>query len=129
MTMQLFAALMLHTVAAASPISLTTIDGQLDLVKMTSISAVSYPLSLTELRLTFKNPKNKVIEGRFEVVLPTGASVARFAMQIGNEWREGEVIERKFARKVYENFLLQKQDPALLEIAAGNLFSARIFPV
>ena len=123
--------LLLHivTVDAVSPISLTTTDGQLDLVKMASVSAVSYPLSLTELRLTFKNPKNKVIEGRFEVVLPIGASVARFAMQIGNEWREGEVVERKFARKVYENFLLKKQDPALLELAAGNLFSARIFPV
>ena len=120
----------LHTTfTAALPISLTTSDGQLDLVKMTSISSVSYPLSLTELRLTFRNPKDKVIEGRFQVVLPSGASVARFAMAIGNEWREGEVVERKFARKVYENFLLKKQDPALLELSAGNLFSARIFPV
>ena len=124
-------AVLLHTTftAAMMPISLTTSDGQLELVKMTSISSVSYPLSLTELCLTFRNPKDKVIEGRFQVVLPSGASVARFAMAIGNEWREGEVVERKFARRVYENFLLKKQDPALLELSAGNLFSARIFPV
>ena len=85
----LFAVLLHATFTAALPISLTTSDGQLDLVKMTSISSVSYPLSLTELRLTFRNPKDKVIEGRFQVVLPSGASVARFAMAIGNEWREG----------------------------------------
>ena len=104
----IFAALLHTTFTAALPISLKTSDGQLEMVKMTSISSVSYPLSLTELRLTFRNPKDKVIEGRFQVVLPSGASVARFAMAIGNEWREGEVVERKFARKVYENFLLKK---------------------
>jgi tetratricopeptide (TPR) repeat protein len=39
------------------------------------------------------------------------------------------VVEKQAARRAYEDFLHRKQDPALLEQAAGNEFSARVFPI
>lgn len=39
------------------------------------------------------------------------------------------MVERQQARRAYEDFLHRKQDPALLENAAGNEFRARIFPI
>jgi tetratricopeptide (TPR) repeat protein len=36
---------------------------------------------------------------------------------------------KKLAREVYEDFLHRRQDPALLEKALGNEFSARVFPI
>ncbi len=50
-------------------------------------------------------------------------------MKLGDVWQEGEVVEKKAARAAYEDFLHRKQDPALLEQAAGNEFSARVFPI
>jgi tetratricopeptide (TPR) repeat protein len=50
-------------------------------------------------------------------------------MKIEDHWQEGEVVERQEARRVYEDFLHQRQDPALLEHAAGNSFSTRVFPI
>ncbi len=113
-----------------APFDLTASDGTgLRLVTLDARGVVEAPLAFTELRLTFENPGDRVIEGRFHIALPTGASVSRFAMKIGDRWQEGEVVERQAARRAYEDFLHRKQDPALLEQVAGNEFSARVFPI
>jgi hypothetical protein len=114
----------------AAPISLTASDGTgLALVALDASGLLEPPLAFTELRLTFENPRDEVIEGRFRIVLPPGAALSRFAMKIGGSWQEGEVVERQRARQVYEDFLHRRQDPALLEQEAGNEFSARVFPI
>jgi hypothetical protein len=112
------------------PIRLTASDGTgVALTRLRARAVVADPLAFTELRLTFENPQPRILEGRFTIVLPQGASVSRLAMKIGDLWQEGEVVELQKARASYEDFLHRKQDPALLEQAAGNEFSARVFPV
>src|SRR5690606_9541539 len=51
------------------------------------------------------------------------------AMQIDGRWQEGEIVERQAARVAYEDFLHRRQDPALMEREAGNVYSARVFPI
>ncbi len=115
---------------SAAPISLTASDGTgLTLVGLEANGVLEPPLAFTELHLTFENPRNEIIEGRFRIGLPPGAALSRFAMKIGDAWQEGEVVERQRARRVYEDFLHRRQDPALLEQEAGNEFSARVFPI
>ena len=117
-------------VAAPAPISLTASDGAgLELVSLSAEAAIDDPLAFTELHLVFRNPENRVREGRFRITLPSGATISRFAMRIGDRWQEGEVVEQQAARVAYEDFLHHKQDPALLEAEAGNEFSARVFPI
>jgi tetratricopeptide (TPR) repeat protein len=115
---------------AAAPIQLTASDGTgLSLVALEADGLLEPPLAFTELRLTFENPRDEVIEGRFRIALPPGAAISRFAMKIDGAWQEGEVVERQRARQTYEEFLHRRQDPALLEQEAGNEFSARVFPI
>lgn len=112
------------------PIALTTPDGNaLELVSVEANAVVEGPLAFTELHLVFDNPDHRTIEGRFEIALPQHASVSRFAMKIGDQWQEGEVVEKMRARQIYEDFLHRRVDPALLEQGAGNAFSARVFPI
>ena len=114
----------------APPFSLTASDGSgLTLVALEGRSVVEGPLAYTELHLTFENPEQRVREGTFQITLPTTASVSRFAMKVGDQWQEGEVVERQRARQIYEDFLHRRQDPALLEQQAANVFSARVFPI
>ncbi len=116
--------------APAAPIQLTASDGTgLALVALEVNGVLEPPLAFTEVHLTFENPRDQVIEGRFRIALPAGAALSRFAMKSGDTWQEGEVVERQRARQVYEDFLHRKQDPALLEQEAGNEFSARVFPI
>jgi len=116
--------------SAEAPFQLTASDGTgLEVVALEARAVVQGPLAFTELHLTFDNPRDRTIEGRFQIDLPPGSAISRFAMKIGLGWQEGEVVERQAARKVYEDFLHRKQDPALLEKQAGNRFSARVFPI
>ena len=113
-----------------APLSLTASDGTgLQLVSLTARGVVEAPLAFTELHLVFANPEDRTIEGRFEIEMPPGAAISRFAMKIEGQWQEGEVVERQAARAAYEDFLHRRQDPALLENNAGNAFSARVFPI
>lgn len=115
---------------AEAPMSLTASDGTgLRLVNLTARAVIEEPLAFTELRLAFQNPQDRVIEGQFRITLPQGATVSRFAMKSDDRWQEGEVVEKQAARRAYEDFLHRRQDPALLEQAAGNEFSARVFPI
>ncbi len=117
-------------VETAAPISLTTSDGTgLELTKLDARAVVDGPLAFTELHLTFTNPQDRILEGRFAITLPDSAAISRFAMAIDGQWQEAEVVERMAARRAYEDFLHRRQDPALLEKEAGNEFRARVFPI
>src|SRR5689334_2958591 len=112
------------------PLRLTASDGTgLELLELTGRAVIEEPLAFTELHLIFQNPEDRIIEGNFTITLPEGASVSRFAMKLDDAWQEGEVVEKQRAREAYEDFLHRRQDPALLEQAAGNEFSARVFPI
>jgi tetratricopeptide (TPR) repeat protein len=114
----------------AAPMSLTASDGTgLRLRTLTANAFVQGPIALTELQLSFDNPEERVLEGRFSITLPPGAALSRFAMEIDGRWQEGEVLERKQAQQVYEDFLHRRQDPALMEADEGNVFRARVFPI
>ncbi|MEK6371989.1 MAG: VIT domain-containing protein [Acidobacteriota bacterium] len=113
-----------------APISLSDADGQdLVLEELSVRAAIQGMLSLTELDLRFRNPTARRIEGRFSCTLPANAAISRFAKDVNGHLMEGEVVERLRANQVYEQFLHQMRDPALLEQDQGNRFSARIFPI
>jgi Flp pilus assembly protein TadD len=116
--------------AGTTPISLSDADGQeLILEQLSARTAIHGMLSLTELEFRFRNPKPRRIEGRFACTLPPNAAISRFAKEVNGQLMEGEVVERLRANQVYEQFLHQMRDPALLEQDQGNRFSARIFPI
>jgi len=115
---------------AGPPITFADPDGQeLILEELSVRTAIHGMLSLTEVELRFRNPQERRIEGRFTCTLPANAAISRFAKDVNGQLMEGEVVERLRANQVYEQFLHQMRDPALLEQDQGNRFSARIFPI
>ena len=119
-----------HKGGESAAVTLTASDGTgLTLAAFDSRGVIEGPLGFTEVRLAFDNPEDRTLEGTFRITLPQGAAISRFAMRQGDHWQEGEVVEKQAARRAYEDFLHRRQDPALLEQAAGNEFSARVFPI
>ncbi|MEM6992156.1 MAG: AgmX/PglI C-terminal domain-containing protein, partial [Myxococcota bacterium] len=115
-----------------APMSLTAGDGSgLRLRSITGTVVIEDPLAFTELRLSFENPEARRREGRFEFDLPHSGALSRLAMKIGARWMEGEVVERGKGRRTFETFVHRRPrvDPALLEKAAANRVSARVFPI
>jgi hypothetical protein len=112
------------------PVSLVPSDGsELAMQALDAKVTIQGPLAYTELKFKFHNTEPRVREGRFSIGLPAGAGVARFAMLVNGAWREARVVSRMQGRVVYETFLHQRVDPALLEQDLGNQFSARVFPI
>src|SRR5438445_2826574 len=112
------------------PWPLTASNGSgLLLSRVEAKAVMEGPLAFTELHLYFTNTENRVREGTFQITLPQGAAVSRFAMETNGQFMEAEVVEKQLARRAYDDFLHRKQDPALLEKAAGNQFTAKVFPI
>ncbi|HEY3802720.1 MAG TPA: VIT domain-containing protein [Kofleriaceae bacterium] len=112
------------------PWSLTASDGSgLVLVRVEAKSVLQGPLAYTELHLWFHNPEARRREGTFQIHLPEHAAVSRFAMESDGQMLEAEVVEKQLARRAYDDFLHRRQDPALLEKAPGNQFTAKVFPI
>ncbi len=115
---------------APPPFALTSTDGVgLEILGVQAVAAIEDPLAVTELHLTFENPEDRTIEGRFTFTVPEGASLSRLAMRVHGTWQEGEVVEKQRARMTYEQFLHARRDPALLEQGAGNEVAVRVFPI
>ena len=112
------------------PVSLTNPDGQSMILERYNLRvAVNGPLSLTEMEMVFRNPENRVMEGRFLYMLPPGATISRFAKDVNGKLMEGEVVEKLRAQSIYTEILQSMRVPALLETDQGNRFSARVFPI
>jgi tetratricopeptide (TPR) repeat protein len=123
-------ALRTTTAPPPAPITFADPDGQELILEDLSVrTAIHGMLSLTEMELRFRNPQDRRIEGRFSCTLPPNAAISRFAKEVNGHLMEGEVVERLRANQVYEQFLHQMRDPALLEQDQGNRFSTRIFPI
>lgn len=86
-------------------------------------------LARTTIDESFINTTSTRLEGTFYFPLPGDASISGFAMWIGNEKVEGEIVEKERAREIYETILRERRDPGLLEWTGGNIFKARVFPI
>jgi len=83
----------------------------------------------TSVDQVFVNHFGRDIEGTYIFPVPEGASVSEFAMYIGNERVQGEILDSREARRVYEDIVRRMRDPGLLEYMGRNLFRARVYPI
>jgi uncharacterized protein YegL len=83
----------------------------------------------TTIEQVFHNEANRVMEGMYLFPIPANASISTFTMWMNGEEVEGEVVEAKKARKIYEDIVRRLRDPGLLEYLGRSLFRARVFPI
>jgi Ca-activated chloride channel family protein len=83
----------------------------------------------TSVDQVFVNHFGRDIEGTYIFPVPEGASVSDFAMYVGNERVQGEILDSREARRIYEDIVRRMRDPGLLEYMGRNLFRARVFPI
>ncbi|MHC5010386.1 MAG: VIT and vWA domain-containing protein [Planctomycetota bacterium] len=87
------------------------------------------PVADVEVEQVFRNQSDRRLEGTYLFPLPEGAAVARFAMTMGGRMVEGEIVEAREARRIYESIVRRRRDPGLLEYVGRGLFRAQVFPI
>jgi Ca-activated chloride channel homolog len=91
--------------------------------------AIEDGVATTRVDQVFINEGPEDLEGEYLFPLPEGASVSSFAMWADGRRLEAQVLDADEARRIYEDIVRQRQDPALLEYAGRNAFRARIYPI
>jgi uncharacterized protein YegL len=86
-------------------------------------------VATTTIEQVFHNEADRVLEGMYLFPIPEAASISKFTMWMNGEEVEGEVVEAKKARQIYEDIVRRLRDPGLLEYIGRDLFRARVFPI
>lgn len=83
----------------------------------------------TSIEQTFVNVTDVAQEAEYWFPVPEGAAVTRFTLTMGDKAVEARLLPKEEARRIYENIVRRRRDPALLEFAERSLLRARVFPV
>ncbi|MGH9766369.1 MAG: VIT and vWA domain-containing protein [Blastocatellia bacterium] len=86
-------------------------------------------VAVTHIEQVFENDTPYLLEGVYFFPLPDNVSITEFAMWDGDKRLVGEVRSRDEARRIYNDIVRSRRDPALLEYAGKNLFQASVFPI
>jgi Ca-activated chloride channel family protein len=93
------------------------------------VAVVEDGLATTTLRQTFVNSGERAVEAVYLFPLPEGAALTAVAMETGGQRLEGLLVERKQARRIYDDIVRTRRDPALVEQVGRNVFRLSVFPV
>ena len=77
----------------------------------------------------FRNRGGRVAEGDYLYPLPGEAVFQGFSLFQGDAELRGEIMDAEQARRIYEEIVRRRLDPALIELAGHGLLRARIFPI
>jgi Ca-activated chloride channel family protein len=86
-------------------------------------------VAVTHVEQVFENDTPFLLEGIYFFPLPDSVPITEFAMWEGGKRLVGEARSRDDARRIYNEIVRSRRDPALLEYAGKNLFQASIFPI
>ena len=78
---------------------------------------------------TFHNPNSTTIEAEYLFPLPDGAAIQNLVLLVDGQELPGKLMGKDEARRIYEEIVRSKRDPALLEYVGRGLFRASVFPI
>ena len=86
-------------------------------------------VAITHVDQVFVNEAPYEMEGTYIFPLPEEAAISEFSLWVDGEKLEGQILDKDKARRIYEDIVRRRKDPALLEYVGRNAFQARIFPI
>jgi Ca-activated chloride channel family protein len=86
-------------------------------------------VATTRVDQVFVNEGQHEVEGTYIFPLPEEAAIGEFTMWVDGQKLAGQVLQREEARRIYEEIVRTRRDPALLEYVGRNLFQASIYPI
>ena len=104
-------------------------ESPLPIQKLVVDVVVENQVARVALDQTFHNPAPQVMEGMYRFAIPPDASLQRLAMYVSGTLTESAVVERMAGRRIYEDVVYRRLDPALLEWAGTGRLALRVYPL
>lgn len=83
----------------------------------------------TDIDQVFLNDSPYELEGTYIFPLPEEAAISDFAMFVDGKKLSGKMLDKDEARRIYEDIVRRRRDPALLEYVGRNAFQATVYPI
>lgn len=78
---------------------------------------------------TFHNPSSTMVESEFLFPMPEEGAVQDFVLLVDGRELPGRLLPKDEARRIYEEIVRVKRDPALLEYMGRGLYRTSVFPI
>ena len=99
-------------------------------IREVSIDArVRDQLAEVQVAQTFHNPGSVQIESEFLFPLPEDGAVQNFVLLVDGRELPGRLMNKDEARRIYEEIVRTKRNPALLEYMGRGLYRTSVFPI
>ena len=90
---------------------------------------VSDGVADVQVEQSFTNLLDQPLEATYLFPVPSGAVVSQFSLIVDGKEMPARLYDRDEARRLYEEIVRQRRDPALLEYAGRGLFRTSVFPL
>ena len=78
---------------------------------------------------TFHNPNSVEIDAEYLFPLPDDAGVQNLVLMVDGKELPGRVVPKDEARRIYEEIVRSRRDPALLEYMGRGVYRTSVFPI
>ena len=99
-------------------------------IREVSINArVRDQVAEVQVSQTFHNPGSFQLETEFLFPLPEDGAIQNFVLMVDGRELPGRLLPKDEARRIYEDIVRSKRDPALLEYMGRGLYRTSVFPI
>lgn len=77
----------------------------------------------------FQNTSSTTLEAQFVFPMPENAAISGLTLLVDGKELTGKLLKKEEARRIYEETVRRRRDPALLEYMGQGLFQTSVFPI
>lgn len=78
---------------------------------------------------TFHNPGSTVLESEYFFPLPEEGAIQNFVLMVDGKELPGRLLPKDEARRIFEEIVRTRRDPALLEYMGRGVYRTSVFPI
>ncbi len=82
-----------------------------------------------QISQVFKNTGGATLEATFMFPVPDEAQISGLTLMVDGKELAGRLLKKEDARRIYEDIVRRRRDPALLEYIGQGLFQTSVFPI
>jgi Ca-activated chloride channel family protein len=105
------------------------VAGSFDVQSVEVDALVREQVARVRVSQTLSNPTGGTIEAEYLFPVPDAGAIRDFVLLVDGKELAGELMDAEKARRIYEEIVRSKRDPALLEYMGRGLIRTSVFPI
>ncbi len=104
-------------------------EGSYRIRELSADASIRDQVATTQVTQVFENTGSVQIEATFCFPLPYDGAVDKMTFMVDGHEIEAKLLKADEARRIYEGYVRQNKDPALLEWIGHGMFRSSVFPI